>query len=129
MSTAALDLPEDVQALRAYIDAQDRAHRLQLAQRDSQIAGLKEQIQLLLAQRFGASSEKVSSAQLGLFNEAELEGVPEPEPEAVTVPAHERKRGKRKPLPVNVKQVVARSSFLLSAGQSVRFSVSWSKGR
>ena len=47
MSKQALDLPEDVEALKAYIDAQAKAHRAQLAQRDGQIAGLKEQIQLL----------------------------------------------------------------------------------
>jgi transposase len=105
MRSQTLDLPEEPEALKAYVAVQDRAHRAELAQRDSQIAGLKEQVQLLLAQRFGSSSEKVSTAQLGLFNEAEVEAVPEPEPDTVTVPAHERKRGKRKPLPAHFERV------------------------
>ena len=32
---------------------------------------MQEQVQLLLARRFAASSERVADGQLGLFNEAE----------------------------------------------------------
>ena len=37
------------------------------------IEALHEQLRLMLARRFGASSERVADAQLGLFNEAEQE--------------------------------------------------------
>jgi transposase len=108
MSTQALDLPKDVEALQAMV----RHHQGLVAAKDREVDGykrdiaqLREQIQLLVSQRFGASSETVSEAQLGLFNEAEAEEVPEPEDSAVTVPAHERKRGKRKPLPADLERV------------------------
>jgi transposase len=105
MDTEALNLPEETDTLKAFIASQARQHRAQLANKDERIAGLEEQIRLLLAKRFGTSSEKVSQAQLGLFNEAELEAQTEQEPETVSVPAHERKRGKRKPLPASFERV------------------------
>jgi transposase len=108
MSTQALDLPEDVAALKALVRHQ---HGL-IAAKDREVEGykqtnaqLREQINLLLANRFGPASEKVSEAQLGLFNEAEVEAQVEPVPEPITVPAHERKRGKRKPLPAHLERV------------------------
>jgi len=76
-------------------------HAAQLAARDTHIERLSEQIQLLLARRFGAASERVAHAQLGLFNEAEHEVASaheEDAPEQVAIPAHTRKVPKRKPL-------------------------------
>jgi transposase len=108
MNTKALDLPQDNEALQALVRHHEgiiAAKERELAQRDAQIESLKEQINLLLANRFGPASEKVNEAQLGLFNEAEVEAQVEPVPEPITVPAHERKRGKRKPLPAHLDRV------------------------
>jgi len=108
MSHEAPDLPEDVAALKALVRHQQGL----MAAKDREVEGyrqtnaqLREQINLLLANRFGPSAEKVGKAQLGLFNEAEAEAVVEPGAETVTVPAHERKRGKRKPLPAHLDRV------------------------
>lgn len=61
---------------------------------------LQEQIRLLLAKRYGRSSEKHHPDQLvmALFDESEQKQIPEPEPETTEVPAHTRKKPKRKPL-------------------------------
>ena len=69
--------------------------------KEAEISKLIEFIRILKQKHFGKSSEKVSQEQLGLFNEAEAEVLKssEPEEETVHVPAHDRKRGKRKPLP------------------------------
>ena len=67
------ELPEDVDALHALLRVQARDYERQLAERDGTIERLREQINVLLAKRFGASAEKVSDAQLGLFNEAEAQ--------------------------------------------------------
>jgi len=60
--TAATILPDNVDALKALVRQHERT-----------ITALSEQLQLMLARRFGASSERVMDAQLGLFNEAEVE--------------------------------------------------------
>ena len=93
LSTA--ELPDDVDVLKQLVVAQAEEYETELAR-------LREQLNLLLAKRYGPSSEKHSPDQLGLFNEAEseAENPPEEEPvEAVPVAAHERKRHGRKPLP------------------------------
>ena len=66
-------------------------HEVTIQQRDARIEELQEQVRLLLARRFGASSEKLADGQLGLFNEAEAETGEEPEADAATeVAAHRR---------------------------------------
>lgn len=75
--------------------------REQLAQEKSINAALKEKIEQLLNQRFKPSSEKISTDQLGLFNEAE-ELLVEEESEnskATTVKTHERKARPRISIP------------------------------
>ena len=75
-------------------------HEATIEQRDARIELLQEQVRLLLARRFGASSEKLPEGQLGLFNEAEAAADEEPESDAGTeVAAHRRTRPKRAPLP------------------------------
>ena len=107
-----LDLPDDVQALKAHIGELELA----LAERDATIESLHEQVRMSLTRRFTPSSERVLDAQLGLFNEAESlddGGDEEPAPcagdasqsDTVVVPAHERRRGKRAPLPANLPRV------------------------
>ena len=66
---------------------------VQLTTKSDKIATLEEYIRYMTQQRFGASSEKWSPDQLGLFDEAEIlsdEGAVE---ESTTlVPAHQRKK-------------------------------------
>jgi transposase len=85
-------LPQDVEVLRAMI-----------AERDTEIAQLREYIRLLKSQRFGASSERSHRDQLGLFNEAEaiVAGGPDAEEDEaeVSVAAHTRAKRGRRPLP------------------------------
>jgi len=80
-----------------------------LASRDVQIKLLTEQVQLLKAQKFGASSEKLSPDQMRLlFNEAEslVAASLQTAPASIVIPAHERKsRGHRKPLSADLPRV------------------------
>lgn len=109
MVKPALELPDDVDALKGIVAQVVAEKEVALASRDARIAALEERIRLMLAQRFGASSERVADGQLGLFNEAEEHAaeVPEATPEdtSVEVPAHRRRRGKRKPLPEHLPRV------------------------
>jgi transposase len=97
METAAQTLPEDVEALKSLV------HELY-----AENARLQEQLNILIAKRFGPSSEKVSPDQLGLFNEAEqaVESADnEQPPETTPVAAHERKRAGRQALPEHLPRV------------------------
>ena len=77
-----------------------------IEQHEATIERLQEQVRLLLARRFGASSEKLPDAQLGLFNEAEASAAEEPEADAGTeVAAHRRARPVRAPLPESLERV------------------------
>ena len=77
-----------------------------IEQHEATIERLQEQVRLLLARRFGASSEKLPDGQLGLFNEAEASAAEEPEADAGTeVAAHRRARPVRAPLPESLERV------------------------
>ena len=77
-----------------------------IARHEATIEQLHEQVRLLLARRFGASSEKLPDGQLGLFNEAEASAAEEPEAGAGTeVAAHRRARPVRAPLPDTLERV------------------------
>jgi transposase len=77
-------------------------------QLESQVLVLQEQLNLALARRYAASSEKISPDQYRLFDEAETDSpevnLSEPD-EVVTVPAHRRKKGGRKKLPESLPRV------------------------
>lgn len=93
MATRADTLPDDIEALKALLVEERRKNTY-----------LQEQLNLLLAKRFGPSSEKTPADQLRLFNEAEQDaGDADDEAttpaEAVTVGAHQRKRRGRVVLP------------------------------
>ncbi|WP_317928441.1 IS66 family transposase zinc-finger binding domain-containing protein [Halioxenophilus sp. WMMB6] len=95
------DLENENRMLREQLSEKDN----EISRRDSQLAALKEEIQRLLLQRFGRSSEKVSVDQLGLFNEAEeLDNKVEPEAatETTTVKSHERKSRPRVGIPAEI---------------------------
>ena len=108
-------LLNDIEALKAVIALRDEA----LSERDATIERLtrraehlQEQLNLAIARRYGARSEKGPSPQMGLFDEAEVEAEREAlaaeEPPAVesVVAGHIRKaRGYRKPLPAALPRV------------------------
>jgi transposase len=102
-------LPDDVDALKTIIAHLHGTHADALKAHETEIERLRGQIRLLLAQRFGAKSERVSedSPQLGLFNEAEAEvdaeTASDDDVQPVTaVAGHTRRRGHRRPLPAHL---------------------------
>lgn len=101
MSVEPADLPDDIDSLKALVGELQGRLEHEVSKRDQEIALLRERLNRMLAQRFGASSERTSDAQLGLFNEAEFEAErdePALEDDTQAVEAHTRRRGKRKPL-------------------------------
>lgn len=98
MKFDAATLPEDVDTLKGMVIAYN-----------DEIGFLKEQVNLLQHKLFGRKSEKLSvgSGQLFLFNEAEATAAKEPArpEEEIEVPAHQRRRGHRKPLPDNLPRI------------------------
>ena len=113
MADTALILTDDVEALKghiAHIEAELAARDAQLAVRDEALKRLQEQIRVLLARRFGPSSERVADGQFGLFNEAEALAAQETHEddveETVAVGGHKRRRrGKRAPLPEHLPRI------------------------
>lgn len=110
MTRTADHLPDDPALLKAMLLEQQQAHEQEVARlrtvSEQEIARLREQIHLLLHKRFGTSSEKHSTDQLGLFNEAELGAADDTLADAVDsaeaeiqVPARSRKKRGRQPLP------------------------------
>jgi len=99
LSKSLAELPDDVAVLQEMV----RSFAAENQRWQIRYESLQEQVRLLLAKRFGPSSERHDSSQLqlGLFNEAEVETTSaEEEPEAETGP-EPRRRGRpvRKPLP------------------------------
>lgn len=100
-------LPDDVDALKALLTEQ----QVRNTQLEAQVLSLQEQLNLALANRYAASSEKITSEQYRLFDEAEAEtGCDEnlliQDDDTVAVPEHTRqkKRG-RKALPDSLPRV------------------------
>ena len=123
MPIAPHQLPDDVDALKSLL-AKEAARNEQLEadkqaveqknqQLKVQVLTLTEQLNLALARRYAASSEKLSPDQISLFDEAELDGVVEPGTVTdassgdaeVTVAAHRRKKRGRKPLPDHLPRI------------------------
>ena len=107
-------LPDDIDALKALvleqtvrvqqIEAEKTAVEEKNVRLDAKVLSLQEQLNLALARRYAASSEKLSPDQIYLFDEAEAETLlgtdnQGEEDEAVEIPAHTRKKRGRKPLP------------------------------
>lgn len=107
MITAADNLPDDVDALKALVRQLQGEKDALAQQHKAEIDRLHEELRLLLAKRFGPSSEKAPAQQLGLFNEAEstTEPIEALQVETVAVPAHERQKRGRKPLPDFIERV------------------------
>ena len=85
----------------AQLNAQIDDLHVQIKHKDQRINLLEEMVRTLKQKQFGASSEKESSPQLNLFNEAEAdqEEALKAEAEEVTVPEHTRKKKKRVSIP------------------------------
>jgi transposase len=114
----ALDqLPDDVDTLKTLVA--DQATKLdhftarneQLTTENqhykTQVLTLTEQLNLALARRYAASSEKLSPDQIRLFDEAESEAASavDVDDDVIIVPAHKRKKRGRKPLPDNLPRI------------------------
>lgn len=118
MPTTQAQWPDDVEALKSLLVEQGvRNEELQNENRriKAQVLSLQEQLNLALARRYAASSEKISPDQVRLFDEAEVgcaeaEGITQSEAsesddDTVTVAAHERKKRGRKPLPAALPRI------------------------
>ena len=116
MPIALNQLPDDIDSLKSLVA--DQATKLdhftarneQLTTENqrykTQVLTLTEQLNLALARRYAASSEKISPDQVLMFDEAEtaVEVAPDTDDE-ILVPAHKRKKRGRKPLPNNLPRV------------------------
>jgi transposase len=111
MSTVFEQLPDNVEALKLLVVEQAARNEQLLADNQNyqtQVSLLQERLNLALAIRFAARSEKVSPDQIRLFDEAESDAAKSEEPDevfAIEVSPHTRKRGGRKPLPANLPRV------------------------
>ncbi len=129
MSSAVSALPDDIESLKALVleqagQLQDvTEHVAQLtadnARYQARILTLTEQLNLALARRYAARSEKISPDQLPLFDEAEVEAadadidLQEQDGDAeagagadtVEIASHTRNRRGRKPLPESLPRV------------------------
>jgi len=96
-------LPNDIDALKSLVA--DQAVRNEQLQ--SQVTLLQEQLNLALAKRYAASSEKISPDQVCMFDEAEINvpAVEDADDDVILVPAHKRKKRGRKPLPDNLPRI------------------------
>ncbi len=109
MPIALSQLPDDIDALKSLV-ADQAARNEQLTTENqyykTQVLTLTEQLNLALARRYAASSEKISPDQVLMFDEAEtdVEVAPDTDDE-ILVPAHKRKKRGRKPLPDNLPRV------------------------
>ncbi|HDY84030.1 MAG TPA: IS66 family transposase [Halieaceae bacterium] len=116
MLIASNELPNDVDALKALVAEQATkldgfySDKEQLVARNEQLESkvilLQEQLNLALAKRYAASSEKISPDQVCLFDEPEVE-IPATDDtdDVIVVPAHTRKKRGRKPLPDNLPRI------------------------
>jgi len=114
MANAPAEQSDDAQSLEALVAAQ--AARIADLERETQqqsarILSLQEQLNLALARRFAARSEKLSPDQIRLFDEAEADAVAtaaeddEGDQDAVTIPAHRRRKAGRRSLPETLPRV------------------------
>jgi transposase len=103
MPIALNQLPDDIDALKSLVA--DQAVRNEQLQ--SKVILLQEQLNLALAKRYAASSEKISPDQVCMFDEAEVDApaIEDADNDVILVPAHTRKKRGRKPLPDNLPRV------------------------
>jgi transposase len=112
MPTVRAQWPDDIEALKSLlIEQQARNEALQNENRriQAQVLSLQEQLNLALARRYAASSEKISPDQVRLFDEAEAAAEAaddgELEERVTVVGEHTRKKRGRRPLPESLPRV------------------------
>ncbi len=124
MPIALHQLPDDIDALKSLVadqlarNEQLQADKQMVVQKNEQlkfqVLTLTEQLNLALARRYAASSEKLSPDQIYLFDEAELDGEAVPDMDAdadddaddgIMVAAHKRKKRGRKALPEHLPRI------------------------
>jgi transposase len=121
MPIAPHQLPDDIDALKSLLADQAAkpdqfvARNEQLSTQNqrykAQVLTLTEQLNLALARRYAASSEKCSPDQIWLFDEAELDSAAAAGTDAdahddeIRVTAHQRKKRGRKPLPDHLPRI------------------------
>jgi transposase len=103
MPVALDQLPDDLDALKSLVADQSKKldhFAARNEQLQSKVISLQEQLNLALARRYAASSEKLSPDQIRLFDEAEVEtqAAAPAEDETITVPEHAHRQ--RHALPV-----------------------------
>ena len=98
-------LPDDIDALKSLVAEQATVNEQLLFENrriKAQVLTLQEQLNLALAKRYAASSEKCSSDQIRLFDEAEVDAesdTPDTATKVVAIAAHTRTPCGRKALP------------------------------
>ena len=111
MQTDVQSLPDNIEALKSLVHKHAAENKRLVSENlhfKTQVRSLQEQLNVLLAKRYGPSSEKLSPDQIRLFNEAEeqAQAVAEDEvAESVKVTGHTRKQRGRKPLPESLPRV------------------------
>ncbi len=130
MPIALHQLPDDVDALKSLLadqlvrNEQLQADKHAVSQKNEQLTTenqrykvqvltLTEQLNLALARRYAASSEKLSPDQICMFDEAELDGEAdagrdadtEADDDEIMVAAHKRNKRGRKPIPAHLPRI------------------------
>ena len=100
---------EQLQADKQAVDQENEQLTTENQRYKIQVLTLTEQLNLALARRYAASSEKCSPDQICMFDEAEFAGEEVPaavaEDDEIMVAAHKRKKRGRKPLPPHLPRV------------------------
>lgn len=104
MVIALNQLPDDIDALKSLVFEQAVCNDKLTTENQrykAQVLTLQEQLNLALAKRYAASSEKISPDQVCMFDEAEAIVVADQDAEddSIIVPAHTRSKRGRKTLP------------------------------
>jgi len=125
MKIALDQLPDDINALKSLVadqvvrNEQLQADKQAVVQKNeqlttenqrykTQVLTLTEQLNLALARRYAASSEKLSPDQIRLFDEAEVDNeaaLTHDVDDDIIVPAHKRRKRGRKPLPSSLPRI------------------------
>jgi transposase len=117
MTVSARTLPDTVESLKAMVmkiatshtalEEEVAAKGTVLAEQETEIAYLRDQIRLLTHKRFGASSERLSPEQLRLFLESDesMETEEVERENSVSVKEHRRRKCGRRPLPASLPRI------------------------
>ena len=124
MLKRAISLPDNIAVLKSLLveqvacNAQLQTDTASLTDKNTQLLAenqrikfqvllLQEKLNIALAQRYAARSERCAPDQIRLFNEAEVDAdiALDEDATAVTVAAHPRKKCGRKPLPDNLPRI------------------------